>query len=329
MSPLLQCYNKGCGGKFDPATNDSHSCTYHPGAPYFHDAYKIWSCCNKKSTDFSTWLSYPGCTKGPHNPEKPPEPEKPTKEDIPVDVTEAETPAATNGFKPPQAASRNEAEDSVVRPINRTVQQGLLDAIARQQSQKESEISENGASTDQVEIARGTSCQNNGCGASYEGPGSDSTECQHHSGMPIFHEGLKFWSCCQRKKMTDFDQFLGLEGCTFGKHCWTKKEDSLKTQRCREDWFSRGSNIVITIYSKGTLPDKTEISASTLSLKGSIVYNFGQTVFPLDYNLWGEVDPEASTVTITERKVEICLRKKEPINWPRLQFDPVRDAPQE
>jgi hypothetical protein len=41
--------------------------------PYFHDAYKIWSCCQKKSTDFTTWLSLPGCTKGRHNPDKPKE----------------------------------------------------------------------------------------------------------------------------------------------------------------------------------------------------------------------------------------------------------------
>lgn len=47
------------------------SCLYHPGPPYFHDAYKIWNCCNKKSTDFGTWLNFPGCTRGKHNGEKP------------------------------------------------------------------------------------------------------------------------------------------------------------------------------------------------------------------------------------------------------------------
>lgn len=47
------------------------ACAYHPGPPYFHDAYKIWNCCNKKSTDFGTWLTYPGCTRGKHSAEKP------------------------------------------------------------------------------------------------------------------------------------------------------------------------------------------------------------------------------------------------------------------
>uniref|UniRef100_A0A914NMQ7 Malate dehydrogenase, cytoplasmic n=1 Tax=Meloidogyne incognita TaxID=6306 RepID=A0A914NMQ7_MELIC len=70
-SNLLLCYNKGCGAKFNPAENKEDSCIFHPGPPYFHDAYKIWKCCNKKSTDFSTWLSFEGCTRGPHNPDKP------------------------------------------------------------------------------------------------------------------------------------------------------------------------------------------------------------------------------------------------------------------
>lgn len=72
---------------------NAESCLYHPGPPYFHDAYKIWKCCGNKSTDFgcifinqiykpninllnSTWLSYKGCTRGPHNPEKPIEEEQ-------------------------------------------------------------------------------------------------------------------------------------------------------------------------------------------------------------------------------------------------------------
>lgn len=59
----------------------------------FHDAYKGWSCCNKKSTDFTQFLSFPGCAKGNHSNVKPPEPEKPAaKEDIPEKVVEPKKP---------------------------------------------------------------------------------------------------------------------------------------------------------------------------------------------------------------------------------------------
>ena len=107
VDTLLTCYNKGCGKQFNVSENSDgmsvfvlkikskylneiffiESCTYHPGTPVFHDALKGWSCCNKKSTDFSTFLSYPGCTKGQHSNVKPKEPEK-VKEESTKDKVE-------------------------------------------------------------------------------------------------------------------------------------------------------------------------------------------------------------------------------------------------
>ena len=70
------CYNRGCGRTFNPRDNppDSQDCLYHSGAPYFHETYKGWTCCNKKSSDFTEFLNTPGCTRGPHSREKPIEP---------------------------------------------------------------------------------------------------------------------------------------------------------------------------------------------------------------------------------------------------------------
>lgn len=42
-------------------------CRHHPGAPIFHDAYKGWSCCNKKSVDFTEFLNIKGCTLAKHS----------------------------------------------------------------------------------------------------------------------------------------------------------------------------------------------------------------------------------------------------------------------
>lgn len=47
--------------------------------PFFHDAYKGWSCCKKKSVDFTEFLNIKGCELSKHSNVKPPEPEKPTK----------------------------------------------------------------------------------------------------------------------------------------------------------------------------------------------------------------------------------------------------------
>jgi len=58
----IPCNNRGCGKRYNPEKNtpDSTECVFHPGAPFFHDAYKGWSCCNKKCTDFTEFLNVPG-----------------------------------------------------------------------------------------------------------------------------------------------------------------------------------------------------------------------------------------------------------------------------
>lgn len=94
-------------------------------------------------------------------------------------------------------------------------------------------------SVESTEIALGTNCKNGGCTTLYQGLSFDEWGlscsnrsdfigeesnlgvCLHHPGVPIFHEGLKFWSCCQRKT-TDFNSFLNQEGCKEGKHVWKK-----------------------------------------------------------------------------------------------------------
>jgi len=76
MSSSL-CYNKGCGKTYAAEEVDKEVCVHHPGEPYFHDAYKGWTCCDKKSIDFTEFLNFKGCKTGKHNPNKPAEPVKP------------------------------------------------------------------------------------------------------------------------------------------------------------------------------------------------------------------------------------------------------------
>jgi hypothetical protein len=59
------------------------------------------------------------------------------------------------------------------------------------------------------------SCVNRGCGKSFDS--SSNEECFFHPGGPVFHDALKGWSCCL-KRVTDFDSFLKIPGCTSGYH---------------------------------------------------------------------------------------------------------------
>ncbi|CAO0795182.1 unnamed protein product [Mucor circinelloides] len=60
-------------------------------------------------------------------------------------------------------------------------------------------------------------CTHKGCGKDFAEAENKDNACQYHEGAPVFHEGLKGWSCC-KKRVSDFDEFLALPGCTFGRH---------------------------------------------------------------------------------------------------------------
>eukprot|EP00730_Choanoeca_flexa_P012995 TRINITY_DN4857_c0_g1_i1.p1 TRINITY_DN4857_c0_g1~~TRINITY_DN4857_c0_g1_i1.p1 ORF type:complete len:311 (+),score=49.89 TRINITY_DN4857_c0_g1_i1:87-1019(+) len=60
-------------------------------------------------------------------------------------------------------------------------------------------------------------CQRKGCGVDFNEDENYDGACKYHPGAPIFHEGLKGWSCC-KKRFTDFSEFLGHPGCSIGAH---------------------------------------------------------------------------------------------------------------
>ncbi|KAJ1552121.1 Cysteine and histidine-rich domain-containing protein 1 [Nowakowskiella sp. JEL0078] len=60
-------------------------------------------------------------------------------------------------------------------------------------------------------------CTRRGCGKSFKDDENNEAACEFHSGGPVFHEGLKGWSCCS-KRVIDFDEFLKIPGCSIGSH---------------------------------------------------------------------------------------------------------------
>lgn len=186
------------------------SCRHHPGMPFFHDAYKGWSCCNKKSVDFTEFLNIKGCTYSKHSNEKPPEPEKPLRTEIEDEPEVIPEPIKQSTSERPPL---NSPLTTLVPTIAPSLKRSIDELVS---SESKTQI------TDDSVIAIGTTCKNSGCKVTYESTASDETECVHHPGSPIFHEGLKFWSCCQ-KRTTDFTAFMNQEGCAYGKHKWIKQ----------------------------------------------------------------------------------------------------------
>ncbi|CAF2713282.1 unnamed protein product [Rotaria sp. Silwood2] len=322
------CYNRGCQKKYTPTNDpskDDNACQYHPGLPYFHDAYKIWSCCQKKSHDFSAFLSMPGCTRGPHQPIKPEEPVAPG----PTEQEQAAVPKSTSRQeipKPQVPIVERPPMDAPLIKMKLTVASSLKTALekltntAKVDTNKEDQIND--------DIKPGTPCKHASCGVEYTTVDQEQvTSCRFHPGVPIFHEGMKYWSCCQ-KKTTDFEAFTAQPGCTEGEHLWrvenasSQNEDDpqvLKTS-CRYDFHQQGSSVVLSIFAKMSRPDQTQIELNAGRLK--VDTRFGTDTktkrFSNEWELFGLVDVNQSTVELLQSKIEIILKKAEPLSWSRL-----------
>ncbi|XP_023818512.1 cysteine and histidine-rich domain-containing protein 1 [Oryzias latipes] len=323
------CYNKGCGQRFDPENNPEDGCTYHPGVPVFHDALKGWSCCKRRTTDFSDFLSIAGCTKGPHNKEKPPEPVKPEVKSSGEKAKDLEDQKPKfneyiiSAPKPQEAILRPSADEPMVR-VQHKVSASLKQALEKL---KLSENTTEKKEEDEEELKIGTSCKNGGCTKTFEGPESDSDICSYHSGVPIFHEGMKYWSCCKRKT-SDFNTFLSQEGCTKGAHLWKKKNMGTKVVPCRFDWHQTGAQVIISIYAKNAVPELCYVEANSTTVNIHVIFE-GEKEFKQNISLWGVIDVSKSVVNMMAAKIEIAMKKSEPMSWARLDLPPPVSPPKE
>ncbi|KAM9469187.1 cysteine and histidine-rich domain-containing protein 1a [Clarias gariepinus] len=322
----LLCYNKGCGQRFDPDNNPEGVCTYHPGVPVFHDALKGWSCCKRRTTDFSDFLSIAGCTKGCHNQEKPPEPVKPEvkssggKKEL-EDLKPRFNEYIIQAPKPMEFIQRPSADEPLVE-LQQKVSPSLRQALENLKLAETNQILEKEDEVNEVKI--GTACKNGGCSKTFSGPASNEDRCVFHPGVPIFHEGMKYWSCC-RRKTSDFNTFLSQEGCNTGAHVW-RKADGKKVVPCRFDWHQTASHVTISIYAKHSNPELCSVRANSTTVCIRVIFE-GEKEFEQTISLWGVIDVSKSVVNMVAAKIEVVMKKAEPMSWARLDLPPPTPNP--
>ncbi|XP_026867286.2 LOW QUALITY PROTEIN: cysteine and histidine-rich domain-containing protein 1 [Electrophorus electricus] len=319
----LLCYNRGCGGRFDEDTNSDDACHYHPGVPIFHDALKGWSCCSKRTTDFSEFLSIKGCAHGRHSNTKPEDALRPEvrtdKGDMKLHSNEEiiyKGPKSAEAMEK-QRPSSDEPKVKLKVKVSPALTQ-VLDKMEASERQKEEQIES------QV-VFIGTKCKNTGCKTLYQGPGTDAEICTYHPGAPVFHEGYKYWSCCCIKT-DDFNAFLDQKGCTTGKHCWIQKQDKKKVA-CRHDWHQTGTQVVVTIYAKNANPKHSYVEANCTVLTCHIQFENNKELHK-EIHLWGVIDPNCSFVSMVPTKVEMTLRKSDAVAWAKLEDPKHKPEPE-
>uniref|UniRef100_A0A2K5QVT7 Cysteine and histidine-rich domain-containing protein 1 n=1 Tax=Cebus imitator TaxID=2715852 RepID=A0A2K5QVT7_CEBIM len=288
----LLCYKRGCGQHFNPETNSDDACTYHPGVPVFHDALKVWSCCNHHARpNFSDFLSIICCTKGRYDSEKPPEPVKPeAKTTEKKELSELKPKFQEHIIQAPKPeAIKRPSPDEPMTNLELKISASLKQALNKLKPSLGNE--EDKKKEDKDEIKIGTSCKNEGCSKTYRG--LESLEvCVYHSGAPVFHEGMKYWSCW----------------LSTGKHMWTKKDAGKKVVSRSHGWHQTGGEVTISVYTKNSLPELSQVEVNR------------EKEFDQNVKLWGVIDVNRSYTSMTATKIEITVRKAEPRQWASLEM---------
>ncbi|GAB2227760.1 hypothetical protein Droror1_Dr00009587 [Drosera rotundifolia] len=211
----LRCQRIGCDAFFTEDDNPEGSCTYHD-SPLFHDGTKEWTCCKKRSHDFTLFLQIPGCKSGKHTTEKP--------------VSEKPAPRSSN-LMPAPVPVKASPEVASSKDACARCRQGFFCSDHGSQSKEISKKTSNPAASSAAEGDVGTSappkkivdintpqiCRNKGCGKTFKEIDNHDSACTYHPGPAVFRDRLRGWKCCDIH-VKEFDEFIAIPPCSRGWH---------------------------------------------------------------------------------------------------------------
>merc|ERR1719422_2375976 len=171
---------------------------------------------------------------------------------------------------------------------------------------------------EEAATVEGESCKNNGCKLTYSAE-RVANECIYHPGIPVFHEGMKYWSCCQRKT-TEFQEFMDQVGCETGNCKWIEDKKG-KEVECRYDWHQTATHVTTAVYAKKYDPQRSIVELSPVRLYIHLVFPAeNDNTFTLDLELKGVVEVETSKVSMMGTKLEVKMKKAESSSWAKLNI---------
>ncbi|XP_034203952.1 cysteine and histidine-rich domain-containing protein RAR1 [Prunus dulcis] len=215
QTALFKCQRIGCNAEFSEDDNPEGSCLYHDSGPIFHDGIKEWSCCKKRSHDFSLFLEIKGCKTGKHTTEKPV-----------LSKAKPKTPVSAPTAPP--------ATDALSKESCSRCRQGFFCSDHGSQAKEMNSKPVNVATTpfaESITDVEGTSapskkivginepqiCKNKGCGKTFKEKDNHEAACSYHPGPAIFHDRVRGWKCCD-VHVKEFDEFMSIRPCTKGWH---------------------------------------------------------------------------------------------------------------
>jgi len=300
--------------------NHPESCKFHLGNPVFHEGYKYWSCCPKKTINFQDFLEIPPCSVGPHTEhlETLPPKEKPSSSLDGNSISSSLRDTFISTTIPP---TRNASTTTTTATTTTTTSTTTNNPIGIERSpvaevpERIQEDENEGDDPPDVIVPSGTTCVRRGCGVVFSGSATLSEPCRYHRGFAVFHEGAKGWSCCG-KTTSDFERFLEMTGCAVAsRHKFTRPSSLLEA---RFDWHQTNGFVVVTIYAKAVDPHSSKVLIEPQKLKWELQLKGGQKCIKEIY-LQKPINSAASTYEILSVKVEVKLKKCNMEHWESLE----------
>ncbi|KAF9567585.1 chord-domain-containing protein [Agrocybe pediades] len=304
------CTRKGCGKQFQ--AGEGGLCSYHPGVPVFHEGLKSWSCCkdiNKPVLDFDEFMQIEGCT------------------EIEGHTTEAQAaPAASATTSSKITSVQTTADGKETFQVGSAKATPNLAAFAPPEKPVPAPAPILEVDNLNEKVTPGTPCRRKGCSTKFVsdevnryGDG-EGTVCRYHPLPPIFREGSKGYLCCKRRVL-EFDEFMKIEGCTTGRHCFIPVETESKADEqveCRIDHYQTPGQVHVSVFAKQV--DKERSKVEILSNKINLdLFLPNKKRFTKSIELFGAVEPESSSFQVLGTKVELNLRKSDGRSWTVLE----------
>jgi hypothetical protein len=212
--------------------------------------------------------------------------------------------AAATGSGGAVADANSRCQDPLVE-VPFTVSGSLKSALKKQ-------IEAVAAATAEGQVLKeGQGCVRKNCKTTYDPASPQDQTCTYCPGEPVFHEGYKYWSCCDKRKTIDFDEFLAYKGCSSSDACkWFKDaEEGVEEKKpCRYDWYETAGDVVVEVLAKVPTPEKTSIKVNGDTLLVETVYE-RTNKFVLKINLAGKIDTSVCKITLFSTKINIKLKK--------------------
>ena len=190
-----------------------------------------------------------------------------------------------------------------------------FDAFMKRLADQEAAAKEGGDG----KIPLGTKCTNKGCTVAYKGEDETPKGCCYHPGNPLFHEGMKSWTCCDRKT-SDFQNFLNQTGCKTGEHCWIPQQQMGSETRveCRHDHFQTDAKVTLSLFAKNVDPAKSTVEIKADTVCFDVVFEkykrCQKTIL-----LSGFIDIQSCKAEVLGTKIEVTLPKLQPKQWAEVE----------